>query len=104
MLRAAVGRKFEIIGEALSKLSKADSAIVSHIGGFSNSSSSGSPDQSEYLPFPRRWKSTASRRMSRQVIQPAGDGGLARVHDRGQGFLFGSTFARYAASNDWHLE
>jgi uncharacterized protein with HEPN domain len=32
MLRAAVERKFEIIGEALSKLSKDDSAIASRIG------------------------------------------------------------------------
>ena len=31
MLRAAVERKFEIIGEALSKLTKVDSAIASHI-------------------------------------------------------------------------
>ena len=31
MLRAAVERKFEIIGEALSKLSKDDSAIASRI-------------------------------------------------------------------------
>jgi len=31
MLRAAVERKFEIIGEALSKLSKGDSAITSRI-------------------------------------------------------------------------
>ncbi len=31
MLRAAVERKFEIIGEELSKLSKADSAIASRI-------------------------------------------------------------------------
>lgn len=32
MLRAAVERKFEIIGEALSKLSKLDPAIASQIG------------------------------------------------------------------------